>query len=109
MSLLDFFIAPAAAQAAAAPQAAPFNPLLLFGGMAILMYFFMIRPQMKKQKEQREMIGGLAKGDEVLTIGGIAGRIEAIDDPFVTVEIADGVRIKVQKIAIAAVLPKGTL
>jgi preprotein translocase subunit YajC len=110
MSLLDFFISPAAAQAAAgAPQAAPFSPILLFGGMAVLMYFFMIRPQTKKAKEHRELLAGLAKGDEVLTIGGIAGRIDHIDDPFVTVEIADGVRVKLQKVAIAAVLPKGTL
>jgi len=69
----------------------------------------MIRPQMKRQKEVREMLGKLAKGDEVLTSGGIAGRIDDMGESFVTVEIADGVKIKLQRSAIAAVLPKGTL
>jgi preprotein translocase subunit YajC len=110
MSLLDFFLSPAAAQAAAgAPQASPIPGFALIGGMFVLMYFIMIRPQMKRQKEHRDLLGKLAKGDEVLTTGGIAGRVDDIGDNFVSVEIADGVRVKLQKVAIAAVLPKGTL
>ena len=109
MSLLDFLISPAAAQAAApAPGSSLVGllfPVLLLG----VMFFLMIRPQMKRQKEQREMLAKLAKGDEVITNGGIAGRIEDLGESFVTVEIADGVKVKLQKGAIAAVLPKGTL
>jgi preprotein translocase subunit YajC len=111
MSLLDFFISPAAAQTAAgapAPGGSMMGllfPILLL----VVMFFLMVRPQMKRQKEHRELLGKLAKGDEVLTSGGIAGRVVSIDDNFVGVEIADGVVVKMQKGAIAAVLPKGTL
>lgn len=110
MPLLDFLISPAAAQSAAgAPAGSPLTGLLLPLGFIVLMFFMIMRPQMKRQKEQREMLSKLAKGDEVVTNGGIAGRIEDIGDSFVTVEIAEGVRIKLQKGAINAVLPKGTL
>src|SRR5690348_17211566 len=114
MSPLDFLIAPAQAQAAT-PTAAPglfgggllgMMPLLLI--MAV-MYFLMIRPQMKKQKEHRSMLEKLGNGDEVITSGGVAGVVREIGDHFITVEIADNVRIRVQKGAIANVLPKGTL
>ena len=114
MNLLDFVIAPAHAQAAG--QAAPGGlfgggltgllfPILLIG----VMYFLMIRPQMKRAKEHKAMLGQLAKGDEVLTNGGVAGVVTDLGDNFVGVEIADNVRIRVQKGAIASVLPKGTL
>jgi preprotein translocase subunit YajC len=109
MSLLDLLISPASAQAAATPQPSGINPLLLFGAMAVLMYFLMIRPQQKKMKEHRELLGKLAKGDEVITSGGVAGRIDDIGENFVGVEVAPGVSIKLQKGAIQAVLPKGTL
>ena len=114
MNLLDFVIAPAHAQAAG--QAAPGG---LFGGgllgmlpmIAIIgvMYFLMIRPQMKRAKEHKAMLEKLSKGDEVLTNGGVAGVVTDLGDNFITVEIADNVRIRVQKGAIANVLPKGTL
>lgn len=106
---MDFFISSAFAQAA--PAAAP-NPLTSFLPLIIIFgifYFMLIRPQMKRAKEARAMVAALAKGDEVLTTGGILGRIEDIADSFVTLEIADNVRIKVQKNAISAVLPKGTI
>ena len=77
--------------------------------MFVVLYFFMIRPQMKRQKEHRAMLEKLAKGDEVLTNGGIAGVVTDIGENFITVEIADNVRIRIQKGAIANVLPKGTL
>ncbi|MBO9663660.1 preprotein translocase subunit YajC [Dokdonella sp.] len=107
---MDFFIANAYAQAAA-PGPAP-NPLLSFLPLLILFgvfYFMLIRPQMKRAKEQRAMIGALAKGDEVLTNGGLLGRIEDIAEQFVTLEVAPNVVVKLQKQAISAVLPKGTL
>jgi preprotein translocase subunit YajC len=107
---MDFLISSAHAQAAA-PAAAP-NPLMSFLPLIILFavfYFLLIRPQMKRAKEQRAMIAALAKGDEVLTNGGIVGRIVELGDPFLGIEIASGVTIKAQKQAIAQVLPKGTL
>jgi preprotein translocase subunit YajC len=110
MSLLDLIISPAAAQAApGAAQPGGLGSLLLPLVFIGLMFFLMIRPQMKRAKEHRELISKLAKGDEVITNGGIAGRIEDLGEAFVTVEIADGVRVKLQRQAIAAVLPKGTL
>jgi preprotein translocase subunit YajC len=110
MSLLDFLISPAAAQAApAAGQSGGLGTLLLPLVFIGLMFFLMIRPQMKRAKEHRELIAKLAKGDEVITNGGIAGRIDEIGENFISVEIADGVRVKLQRAAISAVLPKGTL
>ena len=107
---MDFFISNAYAQAAGAAPAA--NPLVQFLPLIVLFgvfYFMLIRPQMKRAKEQRAMITALSKGDEVLTNGGLLGRIEDIADQFVTLEIASGVSVKLQKQAISAVLPKGTL
>src|SRR5688572_30715778 len=114
MNLLDLVIAPAYAQAAAQPA-----PGGLFGGglggllfpvlLIGVMYFFMIRPQIKRQKEHKAMLDKLAKGDEVLTNGGIAGVVADIGENFITLEVADNVRMRFQKGAIANVLPKGTL
>ncbi|MGH8109258.1 MAG: preprotein translocase subunit YajC [Arenimonas sp.] len=109
MSLLDFFISPAAAQSAAAPAGGGFGMLIMIGVTFVVMWFLMIRPQMKRQKEHRELISKLSKGDEVITSGGIAGRVDDIGDNFITVEIAENTKIKLQKNAINAVLPKGTL
>lgn len=77
--------------------------------MFVVLYFLMIRPQMKKAKEHKALIDALAVGDEVITSGGIAGKIASVGDNFVKIEIASGVEISVQRPAIAAVLPKGTL
>ncbi|KFN49229.1 preprotein translocase subunit YajC [Arenimonas composti] len=110
MSLLDFLISPAAAAPAAGTP--PGGGLLGFAPLIIifvLMYFMIIRPQSKRAKEHREMVSKLAKGDEILTTGGIAGRITDVGDDFVTVEVAEKVAIKVQRGAVSAVLPKGTL
>ncbi|MCX7043185.1 MAG: preprotein translocase subunit YajC [Gammaproteobacteria bacterium] len=109
MSLLDLLISPAAAQAAPAAGGSALTGLLLPLVFIGVMFFLMIRPQMKRAKEHRELIAKLAKGDEVITNGGIAGRIDDLGDAFVTVEIADNVRVKLQRAAIVAVLPKGTL
>ena len=107
---MDFLISNAYAQAAA-PAAAP-NPLMSFLPLIILFgifYFMLIRPQMKRQKEHKAMLAKISRGDEVLTAGGIAGVVTDIGDNFVSVEVADGVRIRVQKASIGNVLPKGTL
>jgi len=109
MNLLDFLIAPAYAQAAAPAAPSMMSTLLFPIALIAIMYFLMIRPQMKRQKEHRAMLDKLARGDEVITGGGIAGTIVEIGESFVTVEIADNVRIRVQKGAIGNVLPKGTL
>ena len=109
MSLLDLLIPAAHAQAVGAPAgggALGFLPILIVVGV---MYFLMIRPQMKRAKEHRGMLDKLARGDEVLAAGGLAGTVTDIGENFVTIEIADGVRVRVQKAAIGNVLPKGTL
>lgn len=83
-----------------------FLPIVL---MFVVLWFLMIRPQQKKAKEHQAMLDALAKGDEVVTGGGIAGRVVKIGENYVSVEIAEGVEINVQKPAIALSLPKGTL
>jgi preprotein translocase subunit YajC len=71
-------------------------------------YFLLIRPQQKKMKDQQAMMASLKSGDEVVTTGGILGRVAEVNDPFLTVEIADGVRIRVQRNQVAQLMPKGT-
>ena len=81
-------------------------PLVL---MFVVLYFVMIRPQMKKQKEHRAMIDALAKGDEVVTAGGVLGTVSKIGDNYVSLEIAQGVEVQIQRSAVVQVLPKGSL
>lgn len=81
-------------------------PLLL---MFVVLYFVMIRPQMKRQKEARTMLEALAKGDEVATAGGVLGKITTLGDQYLSLEIANGVEVKVQRSAVVQVLPKGTV
>jgi preprotein translocase subunit YajC len=83
-----------------------FLPIIL---MFAVLYFLMVRPQMKKAKEHKALIDALGKGDEIVTQGGIAGRITKVGDDFISVEVAEKVEIQIQKPAIALVLPKGTL
>ena len=83
-----------------------FLPIIL---MFVVLYFLMIRPQQKKAKEHKALIEALGKGDEVVTASGMAGRITKVGDDFVTVAIAENVEVQMQKVAIAVVLPKGTL
>ncbi len=83
-----------------------FLPLVL---MFVVMYFLMIRPQQKRAKEQRAMMDALAKGDEVVTSGGILGKVSRVTDTYVTIEVATGTDIVVQKNSITTLLPKGTL
>lgn len=81
-------------------------PLML---MFVVLYFVMIRPQMKKQKEHRTMIEALAKGDEIVTGGGLLGKVSKLGDSFLTLEVANGVEIQVQRSAVVQVLPKGSI
>ena len=107
MSLLATAL-PAVVVAAPAPQGG-FCMLLFPIILIAIMYFLMIRPQMKRQKEHKAMLDKLSRGDEVITSGGVAGTVTDIGDNFVTVEVADNVRLRVQKGAVGNVLPKGTL
>ena len=81
-------------------------PLVL---MFVVLYFVMIRPQMKKQKEHRAMLDALVKGDEVVTVGGMLGKVSKIGDNYVGLDVATGVEIQVQRSAVVQVLPKGTI
>jgi len=106
---MDFLISSAYAQGDASPTGGAMFNLLFIGGMFLLFYLILWRPQAKRAKEHRELVGGLSKGDEVLTSGGILGRITNVSDDYVTVEVSDGVEVSLQKSAIAAALPKGTI
>lgn len=109
---MSFFISSALGQtadaAAASPNAGIFNFLFL-GGFVLIFYFLIWRPQSKRAKEQKALVDGLAKGDEVMTNSGILGKINKIDDHYVSLQVADNLELKMQKSAIAAVLPKGTI
>ena len=107
---MSFFISNAMAEGpAAAGQGDPLMGLLFPIGLIAILYFFMIRPQMKRQKEQKAMVGALAKGDEIVTAGGIIGKIIDIGDNFAVLEVADGVEVKIKRHAVESVLPKGSL
>ena len=80
-------------------------PLVL---MFVVLYFVMIRPQMKRQKEQKAMIDALAKGDEVVIGGGVLGKVAKLGDTYLSIEVANGVEIQVQRVSVVQVLPKGT-
>jgi len=83
-----------------------FLPIIL---MFVLLYFLMIRPQMKRAKEQKQMVEALQKGDEVIAAGGVVGRITKISDAYISLEIASNIEINVQRAAVQMLLPKGTL
>jgi preprotein translocase subunit YajC len=106
---MDFLISTAHAQAAGAAPANPLITLLPLVLMFVVFYFLLIRPQMKRQKEHRTLIENLSKGDEVVTNGGVLGRIDELGDTYLSVEVAPGTRIKVQRQAISQVVPKGTI
>lgn len=108
---MSFFISDAMAQAAPAGAQGTDGllsllPLIL---IFVIFYFLLMRPQIKRAKEHRKMVDTLAKGDEVSTSGGIMGRITKVDEQFVVLEVADGIRLRFQRGSIASLLPKGTL
>ena len=107
MEILDFFIASAYAQDAAQPGGLmSFLPLII---IFVIFYFLLIRPQMKRAKEHKKLVAELGKGDEVVTNGGLLGRITDVGESFITVELADNLQIKVQRHAISSIMPKGTI
>jgi preprotein translocase subunit YajC len=81
-------------------------PLIL---IFVIFYFLLLRPQIKRAKEHKKMIGSLAKGDEVVTNGGMLGKVTQLDDSFMVIEIAQGVEVKIQKNAVSSLVPKGTM
>jgi len=105
---LAVFISPAYAQAAGDSSSSLISllPLVL---MFVVLYFVMIRPQMKRQKEHRAMVEALTKGDEVVTGGGILGVVTKVGETYIGLELADGVEVQLQRTAVAQVLPKGTI
>ena len=103
------FIGEAWAQAAGGPAGGGFESILLIVAMFAVLYFLMIRPQMKRAKEHKSMVDSLQKGDEIITSGGVLGRINKVSDAYVSVEIANNVEVQVQRVAVQTVLPKGTI
>lgn len=101
-------ISSAFAQSAAPAGGDPFPSFFIIIGMFVLMYFLMIRPQQKKAKEQKQMIDGLQKGDEVIAMG-ILGKITKVTDGYVSLEVSDGTVLHMQKQAVTTLLPKGTV
>ncbi|HEY8384715.1 MAG TPA: preprotein translocase subunit YajC [Porticoccaceae bacterium] len=97
------------AQAAPAPEANPLVTLLMFAGLFVFMYFLIIRPQRKRHKEHQQLVAGLAKGDEVVMTSGILGKIVKLEGDYIELEVNDNVNLKFQKVAVHAVLPKGTI
>jgi len=105
---MDFLISNAWAQGAP-PQGAGMSSLIMFAVLIGVFYFILIRPQMKQAKTHKAMVESLAKGDEIVTNGGLLGRSAEIGDSFILLEIAKDVQVKVQKHAVSAVMPKGTV
>lgn len=105
---MSFFISDALAQGAPAGGGDPWTGLLFPIALIAIFYFLLIRPQAKRAKDHKKMIEAIAKGDEVVTQGGVLGKVTEVGDAFVNVEIANGVEIKVQKTALATLMPKGT-
>jgi len=104
---MDFFISPAFAQDSA--QADPFGIFLPMIVIFVAFYFLLIRPQQKRQKAHTALIGALATGDEILTAGGVLGKVTAVSEHYATLLIAENVEIKVQKSTVSSIVPKGTI
>jgi preprotein translocase subunit YajC len=108
---MNFLINSAYAQASGAAPGSPslISTLALPALLLVVFYFLLIRPQSKRAKEQREMLSKVAVGDEIATTGGILGKVTEVGEQFLSVEIANGVNVKLQKFQVAQVLPKGTV
>lgn len=103
---MSFFIS--SAYAADASTASPMSSFIIFLPLILIMYFMIFRPQQKRAKEHAALIGGLKKGDEIVTSGGILGKITDIDDNFIRLKISDNGEMRIQRHAVHAVMPKGT-
>ncbi len=97
------------AYAQEAVQPSMTNNLILFGGMFVLFYFILWRPQSKRAKEHKNLITSISKGDEIMTSGGLMGKVTKVNDDYIAVEVAEKVELKLQKSSVAAILPKGTI
>ena len=107
---MSFFVSSAMAQApTGASQGNPLVTLLMFGGLFVFMYLFIIRPQRKRQKEHTNLVASLAKGDEVVLTSGMLGKVLKVDENYVVLETGSNIELKFQKVAVHAVLPKGTI
>jgi preprotein translocase subunit YajC len=106
---MDWLIPSAWAQAAGGAQPNAFMQLLPLILIFVVFYFLLIRPQAKRAKEHKAMVAALAVGDEVVTAGGILGKVTVAGEQFLTVELAEGVQVKIQRHTVTSVLPKGTL
>lgn len=108
---MSFFIsdAMAAASTNASPQADGTFSLVMIAVIFVLFYFMLIRPQNKKAKEHRDLVGRLKKGDEIITSGGILAKVVSLDEQYIKISLAEGIEISLQRGAVVAVLPKGTL
>ena len=106
---MDFLISNAYAQAEGAGAAGGLMSFLPLIVIFAVFYFMLIRPQMKRAKEHKQLVSQLSKGDEVITNGGLLGKITHVSDSFVTLELADNLQIKLQRQAVASVMPKGTM
>lgn len=105
--MIDWLILPAYAAEAAGPG--PGFDILILVGFALIFYFMLWRPQSKRAKEHKALVDGLAKGDEIVTSGGILGKISKVEEQFILVEVSEGMELRFQKASVAAALPKGTL
>ena len=103
------FISPAYAQAAGSPSGSDIMTFLPMIAIVVVFYFLLIRPQQKRAKETKAMLSSLQKGDEVVTAGGVVGKIAKLSDAYADVEVAPNVEITVQRSAISLLLPKGTI
>ena len=106
---MSFFISDAMAQTAGTSAGPGMGDMVFFVAIIALFYFMLIRPQMKRQKEHKKLVTELAKGDEVVTNGGLLGKVTKIGEDFMDVQLAEGVVVKVQKAQVGAVVPKGTI
>lgn len=106
---MDFFISNAFAEAGAKGSGTDFSGIIMIVVLGIAMYLLMIRPQQKKQKEHKKLMENLTKGDEIISSGGILGKIKSVGENFVTVDLGSEQEIKLQRQAISTVLPKGTI
>ena len=106
---MDFFISDAMAAGEAAPQGGGLQLVFMIALFFGIMYFMIIRPQSKRAKEQTSMLDALSKGDEIVTTGGILGKIVKLGDNFIELKISDSSNIKIQRHAVGSVMPKGTI
>ncbi len=107
---MNFFINSAYAQTAdGSAQASPWTSFIFLGGFILIFYFMLIRPQSKRAKEHKTLIEAISKGDEVITAGGILGKVTKVNEQYVSLTVADNVELKMQKSSVSAVLPKGTI